>query len=306
MHKTPLSFLIGFFTLTFIATAIMFATRPHPPAPPSNKTAVAATTFPIYDLVRTIAGDSLDVKLILPPGASPHTFEPEPALAKSLQDVRVVYANGVNLDSWAQQLVPSSAPIVTLDRGITLRPAVEAIHDEGGEGEEDEGPTDPHYWLDPKNGLQMAKTIRDDLSARFPDKKAVFEKNASGLEARIMDADTKAKELLATIKNRNIITFHDAWYYFASAYDLSIVGTFEPTGGREPTPKYLAQLSEALTRSGTHTIFAETQSATEAIKSFAQDHDLVILELDDIGGLPGRASYPALILYNARIISQNE
>ena len=135
---------------------------------------VGATIFPIYDIARTIGGDEFNVVLILPAGASPHTFDPQPSTLKNLQGAQAVFAIGHTLDNWATNVAQAvDAPVVVVDHGIALRETVEQghdheeaghddhdAHDDHDEHEEDEhghahGPTDPHYWLSPMNATQI-------------------------------------------------------------------------------------------------------------------------------------------------------
>ncbi len=263
----------------------------------NTRPTVAATIFPAFDLTRRIAGDDLEVVLILPPGASPHTFEPTPSDITKSSRATVVYAIGHGFDDWAAPIIESSgAPQVILDKDITLL----ASHDE------DEGPIDPHYWLDAKNALVMAGTIMDDLSAHFPAHKAAFAERERLLTIELTKLDADVRSILAPRKSRSIVTFHDAWYYFANAYGLKVAGSFEPSSGREPTPAFLAELTKTLKTSNVHTLFAEVQSSTEGIESFAKDNGITIATLDDIGGSPAVESYSDLLLTNAHVISAHE
>jgi ABC-type Zn uptake system ZnuABC Zn-binding protein ZnuA len=278
----------------------------------TDRPTVAVTIFPAYDLTRTVAGDDVQVELVLPPGASPHTFEPAPADIGRLAHARVVYAIGHDLDAWATPLAEATgSEIITLDAGIVLRESHEHEDEHAHEHEEEHaeelhhGEIDPHYWLDARNGVKMVDTITADLSVRFPAFAPAFAERANALKAELVETDREVRALLANRANKRIVTFHDAWYYFADAYGLEIAGTFEPSSGREPTPAFLAELQRTLARARVKTIFAEVQSSTAGIDSFARDNNIDIAVFDDIGGTSTTASYSALLLSNARIIAEN-
>lgn len=278
--------------------------------PGTAKPVIAATIFPLYDIVRNVGGDSFDHVLITPPGASPHTFEPTPSVVAELQDAARVYAIGHGLDDWVSSLAEAAgAPVVVVDRDIRLLAAAEESH---GHGEEADGHEDgadgfdPHYWLNAANGLKIAGTVAADLAAAFPDKKDAIAANLAAYVAAIDAADRETKAILGTVADRDLVTLHDAWYYFAEGYGLKIVGSFEPSAGREPTPKYLAELTAALKIAGTKVVYSEPQMSTANLASFAADNGLTIAILDPIGGTPGRDSYLKLLTENARVIADNQ
>lgn len=263
-----------------------------------GRPAVAVTIFPLADIVRNVAGDGIRVELILPPGASPHTFEPTPSVVQRVAGVSVVYAIGHGLDDWALPLREEArAGYVGVDKGIELRASVD----------DEEGPMDPHYWLDVRNAILIARTVRDDLSIRFPGQAATFRQNEEAYVARLEALDAEIREALRGIDNPNIVTLHDAWYYFVDAYGLTITGTYEPSAGREPTPTYLAELSEGIAAAGTRVLFTEPGISTESIAGFVADNGLIVRQLDpEGGGIAGRESYIELMRYNVATLLGKE
>ena len=273
-----------------------------------KKPLVATTIFPLYDITKNIAGDTIDIALILPPGAEAHSFEPSPSLLRSLQDVQVIYAIGHGLDTWTTKISESlEVKTLVVDNGVPIRKITEVTFRDGEESEEEHGTTDPHYWLVVSNAKAIASTIAIDLARRFPEFTPLFDRNLEQYVKKLDQTDKEIRSMLVDISSRDLITFHDAWYYFADAYDLHIAGTFEPTAGREPTPQYLANLVEVLKNNPkTRAIYYEPQFSTEAYQSFANDYGLHMAELDDIGGIPGRSSYINLMLSNAKTIRDNQ
>ena len=280
---------------------------PHKEAQVSQKPRVAATIFPLYDIVRTIAGSAVDVTLILPPGAEPHSYEPTPSVVREVADAEAVYTIGHGLDAWiAPILAATTADTVIVDRGITLRRITKATP-LGGSGDSaapSAAADDPHYWLTVPNAQRIAETVTDDLIARFPADTAVFRANYAAFadQLRALDIGIRAK----IPQGKRIVTFHDAWYYFADEYGVRIVGTFEPAPGREPTARSLAALRAAIAETGTSVIYAEPLFSRSAIASFAIDSAIRIATLDDIGGTPGKESYIALMNANADAIAETK
>lgn len=264
--------------------------------------AVAATIFPLYDIVRNVAPEGIKVTLVLPPGASPHTFEPTPAGVTKLHDAQVIYAIGHGIDGWAESLAENAGDdVFVVDKGIALRKA--AAGDEDGDAHEGSDGTDPHYWLSALNAMTIARTVSADLQERFPSMADGIQRAEQEYLSRLRELHTELGASIGKVANKRIVTLHDAWYYFADAYGLTIVGTFEPSAGREPTPRYLAELQAAIRDAGTTQLFSEPQIATTGFDAFVRDNGLTISVLDPIGGVPGRESYLNLMRFNERVFT---
>jgi ABC-type Zn uptake system ZnuABC Zn-binding protein ZnuA len=282
------------------AVGIVLAVAPKRAAAPTGGVPeVAASMFPVYDIARNVAGDAAEVSLILPPGASPHTYEPTPSDAVKLQRASVVYAIGHGIDGWIDvMLADAKTQKVVVDRGIALRHAP-AGSDAAGD--------DPHYWLAVANAKIIAKDIADDLSARFPSRAAAFASNLAKYDDALDAADREVRAILDPVANKRIVTMHDAWYYFAAAYGISIVGSFEPTAGREPTPQYLVALKEAVEAAKAKTLYTEPLISTASIESFIRDEKLKVASLDPIEGASGLGTgYAEIMVRNARVIRDNQ
>lgn len=293
----------------------------------SKEADIATTIHPIYAIAKEVAGDELTVARILAPGASPHTYEPTPRDLRTLSNVSRVYAIGHELDNWVLDMAPSEGLILTVDEGIELREydghhhddhghEADHAHDDHGEHEHEEsdkhdhdhkhGEFDPHYWLSTKNAAIIASTIASDLSELYPESANAFAVNAADFITELSEAKTAADAKLRGIENRNIITLHEAWYYFAEDFNLIPAGSFEPTPGREPTASDIAELTDLVDETGVRTIYTEIQLGDIPLKSFAEDQGLTVAELDPLGGTEGRESYIDLINYNVDIIANNQ
>lgn len=255
---------------------------------------VSATIFPIYDMLGRVGEGVVEPHLLLPAGASPHTFEITPETVKQLERSKLVFVIGNGLDDWTLNSILDARVIVRLDKDITLR-----------ESEEDGG-NDPHYWLDGKNAMVMAGAIAQELKNLRPESADLIQKNLQNYLIELEAMDARVRDTLVPVLKKKMITFHDAWYYFAQAYDLEIVGTFEPAAGREPTPRYLAQLSQTIKQAGVKVLYAEPEFSEQSLKAFLEDHDAKIAVLDPLGGTPPNDSYIKMMIYNAFTIAQNQ
>jgi len=252
-----------------------------------SRPVIAVTIFPIADLTRELSGPAAEIVTVLPPGASPHTFEPSPALARQLARARLIIAVGAGLDDWAGDLARGAqVHRVTVTDGIALVDG------------------NPHVWLDPI-------LIRDQLVPRVVDALiAIAPASADGIRTRGADyqgeltaLDAELRAQLAHLTSRAFLASHPAWTYFAARYDLDEVGVVYKAEGREPSPRELADLVVRARRAGVRAVFTEPQLGDLGVRTLADELDATVRTLDPLGGagVPERGSYLELLRYDARI-----
>jgi ABC-type Zn uptake system ZnuABC Zn-binding protein ZnuA len=268
---------------------------------------IAATIFPIYDIAKNIVGDGMDVICILPPGASPHTFEPSPRRVRELEGVRLVFSVGHGLDNWTDTLVDMlpNAKKVVVDKEIKL---AESSDPEGHEDDESSGEehhhegANPHYWLSINNGKQIARNIAAEIILLDPDGEDRYRANLAAYLLELDSAKARISEKIDGLPVKKMIAFHSAWIYYADEFGLAIVGTFEPFPGKQPTPRYLAGLHEKAREHDVKSLFSEPQLSSETVASFVNDIGLELHILDPLGGVEGRDDYVKLLEYNTAVI----
>ncbi len=224
------------------------------PAPGGgDRLAVVATTMPLQDFARQVGGDRVEVTGILGPDAEPHEYEPSPSDADAVAGADVVVANGAGLDEWLDDLLAnagSGARRVTAAEGIALLPT-----------EEEGFPGDPHVWHDPAAAKRMVATIAAGLGAADPEGRATYAANARryGRELDAMAARIRERFRAVPPERRRLVTSHDAFGYFARAYDVEVVGSVLPsvTTDVEPSARDVDRLVRDLRRLGVRTIFTE-------------------------------------------------
>jgi zinc transport system substrate-binding protein len=282
---------------------------PHPSmAAPRLK--VAATIFPLYDLVRQVGGSDVEAVLLLPPGASPHTVAFTPSMIRSLTGSAAIFAIGHGLDDWAVRLAGDAGVprTVLTDPHIALRSGHQGSHEHGSkhvQRERAEAPraVDPHYWLAVPNAIQMVQTIVSVLGELEPAGKSRYEQRAAAYRQELQVADRAIRQLLGNVKRHDIALFHSAFDYFAAAYGVHIVATFEPIPGQEPSPRHVQEFLRRLREYNLRVLFIEPQLSAAPLRSLARDVGVTLQELDPLGGIEGRESYLALMRFNAAQIA---
>jgi zinc transport system substrate-binding protein len=267
---------------------------------------IAATILPLADIARNIGGDSVEVLTLVPPGASPHTFEPTPELVKNLHDAKILFVVGHGLDDWALGLAQNlpNLKVVAVDTGIKLRQHAETVAIGGHKEEHGEEGADPHYWLDAQNGQIIAKNIANALTDMDSEGYTKYAKNLAEYLDALAKTDQMIRNLLADKQGSKIITHHHAWGYFAAAYGLVIAGSFEPSPGKNLTPKEMAELENLIKKEGVKSVFIEPQLSEAVASSIAQDLGLQIKAIDPEGALFG-GDYLKMLEGNAKTIAES-
>ncbi len=292
-------------------TWLYLTKQPSPSYQSSSKITIAASIFPLADIAKNIGKDKIEVITIIPSGASPHTFSPTPSLIKKLNQAQIIFTVGFTFDSWSSAIT-SALPQVTVypvHQGINLkswsdwqktfpqRLVWQTDHQQTNN-------IDPHYWLSPDNGRQIAYNIYQQLTKLDPNNQSFYYNNWLDFDQRLSQLNDELKQELKDIPNRNLIVFHDSWNYFAEAFDLNIVGVFTPNAGQEPSPQYLKSLYQAVKQYNIKVIFSEPQLSLSTLKPFLDDLSLKVYLLDPLGGNPPRDSYFKLLQYNVSTIKQ--
>jgi zinc/manganese transport system substrate-binding protein/manganese/iron transport system substrate-binding protein len=262
------------------------------PAPGAIKVVTTTTVF--ADIVRNVGGSRTDARSIIPPGVGPEDYEPKPNDAKSLADAQLIVSNGVGLDDFLNRLLASGSggntPRLVLGEGI---PAITI-----------DGQPNPHFWLDPTLvKMYYLPKIVTALSAIAPADAATFQANATayGSQLDALDAELKAKVDTIPAANRKLVTFHDAFPYFARHYGFELIGIVVANVGQEPTASALAALVQKVKAAGVKAVFSEAQFSPKLAQTLADEAGIkqVVTTLynDALGPAPAD-SYPGMMRWN--------
>jgi ABC-type Zn uptake system ZnuABC Zn-binding protein ZnuA len=235
------------------------------------------------DMIRQVGGDRVTVVSLIPPGADAHTFQPAPKDVKQFSDVRAMFINGAHLEESLESVIennlPAQAKLVELSAGLTpidfdQEPvgAAPSKPEEGGAEEHEEG-GNPHFWLDVSNAKLYVAKIRDTLIEVDGEGRAAYTANADRYtkELDTLDADLKAKIGAIPASQRKLVTFHDAFPYFARAYGLDLVGFAVRAPGREPSAQEIKELGDTLRQQKVKAVFREPQLNAKLLERAAKD-----------------------------------
>lgn len=263
--------------------------------PDAEGVPVAASIFPVGDIVAALGGPASQVTVLLPPGAGPETFEPTPQVVQKLAAARLFVVVGGGLDAWVQTLVnaaDSRAEVLALTEGMELMR-------EGAEA----GTGNPHVWLDPILVRdRFLPRIMDALARIAPGTAAAVRERARAYADSLSALDAEIRGLLATVEIRAFVAAHPAWVYFAERYGLHQLPAIRASPGQEPSAQRLGQLVDSARALGLRVVFTEPQISPADAEILAREIGARLHVLDPLGGpgVVGRESYLALMRYNAR------
>jgi zinc transport system substrate-binding protein len=254
---------------------------------------IAASIPPVASLVREVAGDRLPVVSLMPPGRSPHDYEPTPAELRRLRNAVLFVHVGQEIDSWmlraAAGVVGESASIVTMNEGSYAPDQ------------------DPHLWLDMDAVTAFLPRLAGHLGGLDPEGAREYRMRAEALLDSLRSLDRETRELLSPVAQVPFALQHPAMAPFVRRYELNLVGILQIHPEGEARPMTLGDVTRSLQASGARVIFAEPQLQTRLAEMLAHDLEAAVAFLDPLGGpgVEGRETYLRLLRWNVRQLAEN-
>ncbi len=287
------------------------------PSPPPAKITVAASIVPLGDFCQKIGGDDVSVTVLVPPGASPHAFEPSPSAVAKATAAQVFVYVGAGLDPWAERLLKAQRSSGQV--AVEAVAGIQLIQDVGGQEHGEQAAKDPgeaghhhlheagnpHVWMDPLLAEDICRRIAQALMQVDPAHKDAYQVNLARYLGQLQSLDQDIKAGVATFRQRDYVCFHPAYTYFSRRYGLKEVGVIEAAPGREPTPGHLQKIIAAIKKTGVRAVFAEPQFSPRVADVIAQEAGVKVLFLDPLGGHPPTGSdYIQLMRHNLAVLTQ--
>ncbi|MYL72453.1 metal ABC transporter substrate-binding protein [Halobacillus litoralis] len=244
-----------------------------------GKVQVVTTYSIVYDIVKNIGGEQVDIHSLAPIGSNPHEYDPLPEDVKKATDADAVFYNGLNLEAgnaWFNKLMETAgkdgedAPVFLMSDGV------EAMYltSEGNEGEED-----PHAWLDIRNGIKYAENARDGLIKIDPENKEIYEKNAEEYIAELKALHDKAVEQFNEIpkEERVLVTSEGAFKYFSDAYGFQAEYIWEINQENQGTPDQITRIVDIIKDKEITGLFLETSIDPRSMEAVSNETDVPIM-----------------------------
>lgn len=285
---------------------------------------VVADIAPVHALAARVMQGVGEPELLLAPGVSPHGAALRPSQAHALQEAGLIIWIGPELAPWLNKAVdalPASASELRL-LGVKGTHLLEFAEDDGhahghemesddhhnaedghddhdghDEARHEHHGTDPHAWLDPRNGAVWMGAIAEELASLDPENAETYRANSVAGAAELGALEGELTEILAPLADVGFVTFHDAYRYFELRFGLQSLGTITPSDAVDPSPARLAELRGRLEGRQTLCALAEPQFDDGLFAAIADGHDLRFAVIDPLGSTlkPGAALYPELL-----------
>jgi ABC-type Zn uptake system ZnuABC Zn-binding protein ZnuA len=270
-----------------------------------------ATIPPLGMILRELAGGRAEVRVLLPPGASPHTFEPKPSAAREIAKAQAFFYCNELLDGWAANLGGGGAIEMFALVPAELKLEMPEHHHEHGTATEHgalseterDHELDPHFWTSPRVVRALLPALVRKLTALDPGGAAEYQANAWRFDAMLSELDRELTGTLTGVQGEHLLLFHPSFMYLMHDYGLELAAVVEAVPGQEPTPQLLARLIELGRTLKLKAIFTEPQLPAGPAQAIARDTGLPLYCLDPLGGGTGRTTYAGLIRYNARVLA---
>ncbi|GED61455.1 metal ABC transporter substrate-binding protein [Brevibacillus formosus] len=301
------------FFVFLISTVLMAAcgapqVANEPTKSDSDKLQVVTTYSILYDIVKNVGGDRVEIHSLAPIGSNPHEYDPLPADVQKTTDADAVFYNGLNLEagnSWFDKLMTTAgktgpdAPVFRLSEGV----AAKHLTTKGKESEED-----PHAWLDVRNGIKYAENAKNALIKVDPAHKETYEQNAKKYIEQLTALHEEAVKQYNQIpkEQRLLVTSEGAFKYFSEAYDFEAAYIWEINSENQGTPEQVTQVVDTIRAKKIPALFVETSIDPRSMEMVSNETGVPIVGkvFTDSLGKPGEDgdTYIKMMEWNIKTI----
>jgi len=244
------------------------------------KVDVVVSILPQKTFVEKVAGDLVDVTVMVVPGASPAVYEPKPSQMKKITKAQIYFSIGVPFEkAWLPRFKAQNPSIKIIDtaKGVKKLPMQKHHHEANAHLSSS---LDPHIWLSPSLVKIQAKNIADALKKIDPKHKTVYENNLNKFEQEIDELNRRLLKILKSCQGKAMMVFHPSWGYFAKEYGLEQIPV--EVEGKEPKSKELINIIHTAKEEGVKTVFVQPQFSKRTAKVIATSISANIVEADPV------------------------
>ncbi len=253
---------------------------------------VVVTIEPLAMILAELVGDSAEVVALVPPGASPHTYDLRPSGARAAQRSSALFFVDEGVDGWAARVsAPKKFAVFDMVPESLKKRAMDAPTDNDAQHV-----YNPHFWTDPLRVPEVLPLLVAALDEADPKAQSTHESMRERFSSDLVRLDEEIEKALRPFEGVNIVVFHPSWAYFLDRYGLETAAILEPFPGKEPTPRYLKEVIDAARAKDVKVIITEPQLPPRPAEIVAEAAGLAIVELDPLGGAEGRTTYAEWLL----------
>ena len=270
---------------------------------------IVTSFYPMYVFTRNVTRDVPGVRVVNMAGESAgclHDYQLQTRDMIALEGAQALVINGGGMEQFMDKVAAQQPGLAVIDAssGIDMLCSGED-HDEHDGHEHEHGALNAHVWLDPALAIRQVRNIAEGLAAVDSDNAAAYRQNADSYIARIEALDAELSAQLAPLAGSVIVTFHEAFTYFADAYGLVVAGVIAGDAGEEPSTRQIAKTCDLVRELGVKALFAEPQYPAKSAETIARETGARVYTLDPVvSGDGSLESYENAMRENARVLTE--
>lgn len=280
--RSTAKYLIGFFRSFLAVVVVVFAAHlsslgeavsaPKGKTAAAEKTRVVTSIQPLSFFVEKVGGEHVDVTVMVPPGANPHSYDPTPGQMVALGRARLFVKAGSGVEfelDWMKKFTGLNPHMAVCNASLGGRLISMPEEEHGHSHDHQHGRIDPHFWLSPRNGILIARNVERSLAEVDPSRAGEYAENRKKLEVQLEALSAEIARKLSGMKNRAFMVFHPAWGYYADEFNLIQIAAEEE--GKEITPKKVRRVIEQARRHGIRVVFVSPAFSTLQAETIARE-----------------------------------
>ena len=259
----------------------------------SGRLRVVATILPAYCIATNVGQGMTETWYLAGGGGDAHDHQLTPRDRSEIERARVLLMNGLGAEPWLKKVVHaagSSLNVVDLSSGLEPQLLRGGFHANGNAEENSRSDTNIHVWLDPTLMMQMVTNALRAFQQSDPARSATYAANAAAYIERLRELDASLKKGLEPLGGAALVTFHDAFPYFARRYGLRISGVIEEVPDLDPTPRHLSELRRKIRTDQVRAIFVEPRHSRRLADRLGRDLGIKVGILDTLESGPPTAT----------------
>ncbi len=269
-------------TAILLTVILIGCSRMSNEGPGDGRIKVAVSILPQVEFTEKVGGDKVDVTVMIPPGASPHTYELTPGQLEEVSKAEMYAKVGSGIEfelEWMDKIIELNKKMLVVDcaRGVKFiasdhkydEPFIYYEYNEINGIKDSFRGVDPHIWLSPANAKIMSENIYEGLVKIEPQNREYYRKNLDSFIAELDKLDKEISRMFEGKKNKIIMVYHPNWTYFASDYGIEQIPIEEE--GKEPTAEVMKNLIDQAVKYNIKVIFASPQFSTRSAETLARE-----------------------------------
>lgn len=269
---------------------------------------IVTSFYPMYVFTQNVVRDVPGVRVVNMASESAgclHDYQLQTRDMVTLEGADALVINGGGMEQFMDKVIAQrpELPVINASDGIEML-CSEDGHDHDGH-DHDHGVYNAHVWLDPALAIRQVQNIADGLAAADSEHAEAYQQNAAAYKARLQALDAELSAQLAPLAGSAIVTFHEAFTYFADAYGLVVAGVIANDAGEEPSTRQIAQTCDLVKQRQVKALFVEPQYPTKSAETIARETGTQMFTLDPVvSGDGSPESYENAMRENARVLTE--